>query len=252
MTRIVPFALVGAASLLVAVPAHADRRAFTHTYEYMTMPESETELEIYNTQSRTVLDGASDKGFVLELEIEHGITSHWDVALYQVFEQERGADPADDVAMHYAETKLETRYRLAERGEWPIDLELYGEGVKFFGEGSYEAEAKVILARDFGSLTVATNLIGEVGFGAAFPEAELELGWAAGITYELSPDLKIGAESWGAFEAEEVDESLEGYAGPAISWAPATSLWVALTPGFGFTDAADDVVVRLAVGLHIQ
>ena len=68
-----------------------------------------------------------------------------------------GATPAGDVGFHFAEMKLETRYRFSERGEWPVDLELYGEGVKVFGEGTYETEAKIIAAKDFDQLTVVAN-----------------------------------------------------------------------------------------------
>ena len=243
-------AVPAAAILLAAAPAHADRRAFTNTYEYMTMPDGETELEIYSTQSRQTWEGDSPQSYALELEVEHGITDHWDVALYHVFEQ-------DDVeAFHFAEFKLETRYRFAQRGEWPVDVEVYGEGVKVFNPASdgpaYEAEAKLILARDFDALTAVVNAIGEMELGGGIAEPELELGWAAGLTYEIDPEWKIGAETFGGFEAEEVDESMAAYAGPSISWAPSTSLWTAITPGFGLTEHSDDINVRLAIGLHIQ
>ena len=67
----------GAATLLagaLAGDARADRRAFTRTYEYTTMPEGQTEIEIYSTHSRATFDGAtSPQSFVLQLEVEHGI-----------------------------------------------------------------------------------------------------------------------------------------------------------------------------------
>jgi hypothetical protein len=239
--------------LLVASPAHADRRAFTHTYEYMTMPEAETELEIYSTQTKTAFgDDPTPRSYELMLEIEHGITSKWDVALYHVFDQATGPGPDDNESFHFAEMKLETRYRFAERGEWPVDVLVYGEGVKVFGEGVYEAEAKIILARDFDKLTAVLNMVGEVVFDPRLDEPELEAGWAAGLTYEVMPEWKVGAESWGDAEVEELDETLAGYVGPVVSWAPSSGLWVAVTPGFGVTDAADDLNVRLAVGLHIR
>ena len=71
----------GAATLLagaLAGDARADRRAFTRTYEYTTMPEGQTEIEIYSTHSRATFDGAtSPQSFVLQLEVEHGITDRW-------------------------------------------------------------------------------------------------------------------------------------------------------------------------------
>jgi hypothetical protein len=240
--------LLGAASA-----AHADRRSFTRTYEYMTMPEGETELEIYTTQSREVLDGASAKEFELQLEIEHGITNRWDVSLYHVFTQVDGATPDQDEPFGFRELKLRTRYRFSERGELPVDILLYGEGVKVFGEQIYEAEGKLILARDFDKLTLAVNAIGEAELGAALEHPEYFVGWAAGATYEALPEIKLGAESWGdyALDDHEGEEPLTGYAGPSVSWAPATSLWATVGAGFGITDNADDLTVRAILGLSL-
>lgn len=243
-----------ALALTLALPslASADRRAFTQTYEYMTMPRGETEVEIYSTQNQATWDDDSPSSFELALEVEHGITDRWDVALYHIFDQSTGdgtvTNPGE--AFHFAELKLESRYRFAERGELPVDTVAYLELVKVFGGSVYEAEAKAILARDFGQVTVAVNPIVEIEFGGDVPEAEVGLGWAAGATYEVAPSLKVGAETWGGFELEEADE-IAVSAGPAISWAPSSSLWVATTIGFGLGDNADKLSVRAAIGMHL-
>lgn len=250
MSRL-PFAAL-ALALLWPTAAAADRRSFTRTYEYMTMPRGETEVEIYTTQSQATFDDDSPESFELQLEIEHGITDRWDVSLYHVFDQSTGdgsvTDPGEP--FHFAEMKLRTRYRFAERGELPVDPVAYLEAVKVFGGSVYEAEAKAILARDFGLVTVAVNPVVEVVFGGDVPETELELGWAAGVTYEVRPTLKLGAETWGGFEAEEIDEAAAS-AGPALSWAPSSSLWIATTVGFGLNDNADRFSVRGLIGMHI-
>lgn len=239
-------------ALILAIPAaaRADRRAFTHTYEYMTMPEAETEVEIYTQQSRATLDTASSKTFLLELEIEHGITPKWDFAVYHVFEQTAGVTSAEDEAFGLEEMKLESRYRFAERGEWPVNVVAYGEVVRSFADAVWEAEAKAIIARDFDKLTVAVNLIGEVAFGPGVEEPEVEAGWAGGLSYELAPEIKLGAESWGSFEVEDSD-AVAASAGPVVSWAPSTGLWLAATAGFGLTEYADDLEIRGAIGLHL-
>ena len=87
--------------------------------------------------------------------------------------------------------------------------------------------------------------ISEVETGADVPETEVELEFAAGVTYELSPAWKLGAEAWGAFEADEHGAS----AGPAISWAPSSRLWTTFTVGFGFIDAAPDATFAALIGL---
>lgn len=234
-------ALFAAPLVLVAQVAHADRRAFTQTYEYMTMPENDTEVELYSDQARV----AHAHEFGLELEIEHGITERWDAALYAVFSQ------GQDSALRFDAAQLETRYRFAERGDWPVDVEVYGEGAKDFGAQRYRGEGRVILERDFDKLAAVVNLVGEDTFGPDVATNQLELGWAGGLSYEAWPELKVGAESWGAFDAKDTS-TLTAYAGPAVSWAPSTSLWATLTPGFRVDDtAAKDYDVRVAIGLHV-
>jgi hypothetical protein len=239
-----------ALALVAAGPAAADRRAFTRTYEYMTMPEGETEVELYSTHSRKTFDGAtSPQSFVFQVEIEHGITDRWDVSLYHVFAQASdGAGGGSPLAL--SEVKLRTRYRFAERGELPVDVLAYGEAIKEFGAGVYAVEGKAILGKDFGKASLAVNLIGELELGPDVPESELELGLAAGLTYEVSPRWKLGAETWLDFEAEEPEE-LAASAGPALSWAPSSKLWVTATAGFGLTDEANAFSVRGLIGLGL-
>lgn len=245
---VLPAALLGVAAMTTL--AHADRRAFTRTYEYLTMPQGQTEVEIYSTQSRSTFDGAtSPQSFNLQLEIEHGITDRWDVSLYHVFTQASDG-MGNSTGLGFSEVKLRTRYRFAERGELPVDLLAYGEVIKEFGASVYGIEGKAIIARDLGKATIAANLIAETEFGGDVDETEVELGWAAGVTYEVSPRWKVGAETWGDFEAEHPDE-LSASAGPVLSWAPSPLLWVTTTAGFGVTDEADAFSVRAILGLGL-
>lgn len=250
-----PAAALALAAL--AGTAHADRRSFTRTYEYMTMPEGETELEIYSTQSLATLDGPTDKTFDLQLEIEHGITERWDISLYHVLSQTHTVADGDDESLRFKEIKVRSRYRFAERGEWPVNVVAYGELIKPFEGRVWEAEAKAILTRDFDRVTAALNLIAEVELDASGPETEIEpeYGWAAGVTYEATPAIKVGAECWGALEEEVTADGEElavaATAGPAVSWAPASSLWVTSTAGFGLTEHADDFSLRLLLGMHL-
>src|SRR5947208_2997434 len=76
---------------------------------------------------------------VHKVELEYGLTDHWDLALYHVFAQEAGAFKFDS-------WRAETRYRFAEKGEWPVDLLLYFEVERpaDFAE-PWEVEEKIIL-----------------------------------------------------------------------------------------------------------
>jgi len=247
-TRTAALALVLALAALAAPPdARADRRAFTHTYEYLTMPEGGLELELYNTQKRATFADASPRAFQLQIEVEYGITDHWDVSLYQVFDQVSTPDPMTSDPLHYAQTKLRTRYRFAERGELPVDLLAYFELKKDFAASVYAIEPKLIVARDFGPLTAAVNLIAEVELGDV--ETEVEPEWTAGVSYEVVPAFKIGAETIGALELES--KEVAASAGPALSWAPSPKLWVSAGALFGLTDGAPDLTARLIIGLGL-
>ena len=76
-------ALTGALLVVPAI-AHADRRAFTFTYEYPTQPQGNIEVELWNTQVR---DGLGDDGGTSaveqQIEIEYGITDRTSISLYQ-------------------------------------------------------------------------------------------------------------------------------------------------------------------------
>jgi hypothetical protein len=228
-------------------PATADRRSFTNTYEYTTVPEGKTALELWHTESRDTWDAGSPQRFEQIVEIEHGLTDHWDAALYTTFAQVSASDPMTAEALHLADVRLETRYRLADRGEWPIDTLLYLEISKEFGASRYEFEGKVIGARDFDKLTVAANAIAATKVGHDVAESELELAWAVGASYEPHPKLRIGAETWGQHE----DGTVFAWVGPAINVAPSSGLWLTFTAGFGATDASDKLIGRAILGIEL-
>jgi hypothetical protein len=231
--------------------ASADRRLFTHTYEYKTVPEGRTALEFWHTESRDTWDNTTPQRLESILEIEHGITEKWDAAIYTVFEQVAGGTvggvmtPSESFRL--SEMQLESRYRFADRGELPVDILAYGEFVKVFGESLYEIEAKGIFARDFDKVTVALNLIAEIEFGKNAPETEPEFGFALGATYEVHPKLNVGVETFGEIGEEEVAASV----GPAIAVAPHSNFWFAFTAGFGLTDEAAALSGRLIVGVEL-
>jgi hypothetical protein len=231
--------------LVLSSTASADRRLFTYTYEYKTVPQGHTAIELWHTEDRTTWDPDTAQSMENILEVEHGLTDHWDMALYSVFSQTASNQPGiPPEPYHFDELKLETRYRFADRGEWPVDVLAYGEVVKVFGEGIYELEGKAIIARDFDNLTAAVNIIGALEFE---PEPEPEFGYAAGLSYELHPKFSIGAETYATIT--EYEQSFAG--GPAFAVAPSSSLWATFTLGFGFNDAAPALAGRLIVGIEL-
>jgi len=245
LSLLVP-ALVPVALGLLAGHADADRRSFTHTYEYATVPEGQTALELWHTEERQSWDATSPQRFEQILEIEHGLTERWDAALYTTFAQTAG-DATTSEALHLQDVRLETRYRFADRGEWPVDTLVYLELSKDFGHSLYEIEGKVVGARDFDRVTVAANLIGEIQLGRNAAESEPELAWAAGATYELDPKVRLGAETWGNLE----EGATSAYVGPVLALAPPGKLWLTFTAGFGLTDAAAAFTGRAILGIDL-
>ena len=235
----------------VALPAaaHADRRALTQTSEYLTAADGQTEVELYTTQTRSTWTDGAAESFQLRLQLEHGVTDRWDVALSHVFDQTSG-DAATSTPLHLSTAELRSRYRIAERGELPVDVAVHGTLAKQFGASAYVGAATIVVARDFGLLTIAGNAIGAIGFGGEVAKPAIEVGWAGGATYELSPTWKAGAESWGGFDVEHTDR-IEAWAGPAVSWAPSARLWVTATAGFGVNDRSDRFSVRGIVGMAL-
>ena len=235
--------------------ASADRRAFTHTYEYMTIPKGDLELEFYNTESRAEFKRETVRNFEQQIEIEYGITSRWDISLYQVFKQTTdNADPAGSSPYHYDKWKVRTRYRFSERGQSAVDTLLYFEFQKKFNKDEFTFEPKLILARDFGKVTAALNIIPELELEEE-PDGEKELefepGWAFGVTYEVSPKLKLGGETFGKWKSPGNNNDVSASVGPSVSWAPSSKLWATVNAGFGVTDKSDDFTVRFIVGLGL-
>lgn len=235
------------AVILPAATASADRRSFTRTYEYTTTPAGHTEVELWHTQSRDTWDSASPQRFQQQVEIEHGLTDHWDAAMYTAFSQVAAPNAESAEAFGLDAVRLETRYRFAERGLWPVDTVAYLEVSKDFGKGVYEIEAKAILARDFDRFTVAANLIGEVELGHDVPETEVAFGFAGGATYEVTPKFRLGAETWGGFGEYDTQVSV----GPAIGLGLSPDFWLAFTTGFGLTESSDKLSGRLIMGIAL-
>jgi hypothetical protein len=237
-----------ASSILILVfssHADADLRSFTETYEYSTVPEAKTVVELWHTQGRTTWDAGTPQSFEQIVELQHGITDKWDFAIYSVFAQVTG-DAMTAEPFHFAELALETRYRLADRKDWPVDTELYLRSAKAFGTSAYTVQGRAIAARDFNAFIAAANAIAEVRFGNDV-DTELVVGFAAGVAGELHPKLRIGAEMYGTYEASRFDLSV----GPALGLSLSSKFWIAITAGFGLDDNADAFRARAIIGIEL-
>lgn len=208
------------------------------------MPEGRTSVQLWHSQGRTSWRAESAERLEQQLEIEHGLTDAWDIGLYSVFAQV-DADAMTSEPFRFTALKLATRYRLGERAEWPVDTLLYAEASKQFGASIYVLETRLVLARDFGDLTLAANGVVTATVGPDVEDPAAVAGYALGATYQVNAMLRAGVETWGAY-----DERLAASAGPALGLVLSPQLWIALTAGFGLRDS-DKLAARAIVGLEL-
>ncbi|MDP3025857.1 MAG: hypothetical protein Q8O10_10050 [candidate division Zixibacteria bacterium] len=217
----------------------ADRRSYVWTYEYLTMPKGETELEYYLDFKEKELNDKTTSAWKHQLEIEHGITDRWDLSVYQVFSQENGE------ALRYDELKIRTRYRFSESGNWFLDPLIYLEYKKPSEVSSAdELEGKLVLAKDISNLNFAWNLVFEREIRS---KAETEVKYAMGLSYQLVPAFKIGLEGKGDLGK---NRDSKHYLSPAFSFASG-KLWITLGTAFGLTSKSDDFQFRYILGLSL-
>lgn len=180
--------LATALCLIATSPASADTRYLPFTYQYMTPSQGEREVELFTDFNQTA-------GFENQLELEYGVTDHLALSAYFV---------AQPVPFQARALQFEGRYRLMEPGVWPVDVALYGEYEANFGEPG-NLEAKVILQRDLGPVSLQANLIGE----KALSDDPVELRGSGGVAYEVTEDVHPGVEL-------NLDHDVL-YAGPTLS-----------------------------------
>jgi hypothetical protein len=241
---------------LGASRADADRRAYGTTYEAVTAPQGEVDVETWSTFAPRgeVEGGPSSRGIREMIELEYGITDHWDVALYNMLDM----ITASGAESGYAGLKIETRYRPSDRGEWPVDPVLYFEVQQLFmGDANQKYEAKLILAKDLGNVNLAANVALEEE-RTTEPAWNTEVEYAFGASYALTPAWIVGGEVFGkAEEGEMGGVENRSWAGPALSWAGGgrgvlRGVWVTLAGGAGLGGEADPYYARAIVGFQFH
>lgn len=217
--------------------AYADRRGYVWTYEYMTMPKGQAELEYYLTTKVPDMHNYGDKNsWEHQAELEYGLTDHWDISIYQRWQQ---TNTRTDDKFEYTGTKLRSRYRLGEKGMYPLDMLLYMEYKRPDDSDAPDAfEGKLVLAKDIGRFNVSYNQIIEADINN---NGEIEHEYAAGLNYEFSPTWKLAIESTGNLTEDKY------YIGPTVSWAN-PRFWVGLGVMRGLNDRSDDLRARLIMG----
>jgi hypothetical protein len=248
----VVFSLAVFATLALAISSStdtfADRRMYAETYEAVTAPKGELDVESWTTYGTLgELDGGpASRGIRQMIELEYGLTDRWDVALYNMFD----GITSGMTASGYAGLKLESRYRPTFRGQWIVDPVFYIELQELFrGDAAQKAELKLIVAKDFGPVNAAVNVAFEAERktdGTFNPEFE----WAAGVAYSFV-HVAFGAEGFGKVEPD----GARVWLGPAVSVAGSThtamhGIWLTIGGGPGLTSLSDSFYLRAILGLQ--
>jgi hypothetical protein len=264
------------AAALVAAPnvARATPHPLPFTYPYETLGTGEAELEMYTdaTPLRVLADPSDpnagrlwEPAWVLTTEIEYGINPRWEAAFYQVFEATPAAGGSNTLT--FDGLKWRARTRLAEAGEWPVDVGLYFELETLHDEVSLEE--KVILVRRFGNLRAMVNLWVEEELERPFEDAGHKGDFApvvhptAGLAYQVTPMLHLGAEYWsrgriGGGGDGDRERRPTHFFGPAVS-VNFGKIWLTVAPYVNLSDVTKPQPgeaygpwwVRTAVGIEL-
>lgn len=231
------FTKVSVAILVAPALASANPRALPFTYTTDTLPEGGVEIEQYaDLQPMRATDPADSRrrltylGSAFQTEIEIGLLPRLELGLYFTLAPEPGGGYADTAEFPGIGTGLRQRLRyiFADLGEWPVDVGVYGEVTESTSE--LELEAKLLLQRRFDRVRVAANLSAEYELTLERTHAVV-LNPSLGVTYEVSPSLGVGVDSWlrhdGASDATGFNATTQLYVGPAVM-ASFGKLWWAV------------------------
>jgi hypothetical protein len=184
----------------VAAAARATPRPLPFTYTADTLGAGETEIEQY--VDLTPVKAVPPTGGLatywasqFQTEFEHGITDRLELGLYVAFQPDGPPEWTNTATLTEGTGfKERLRWRLADAGEWPIDVALYGEVVEYQTE--FELEAKVILERRIGDLRIVANAWAEREWYYALSQQDWVLNPTVGVTYQVTPAFHAGFEYW--------------------------------------------------------
>ncbi len=197
---------------------------FTYTTDTLAPGELEVEQFVDVTPVKAVNADGNPTWFgatQFQTEFEYGILDRVELGLYVVYVPAPSEYTSVPQMTEVTGAKERLRYVLADPGAWPIDVGLYGELVE--GQTEAELEAKILLQRRFGKLRLDANLWAEYELYYASPQKDIVLNPAFGATYEVTPTLHLGAETWMRVEFPNPAPPTRGYglgpedyAGPVV------------------------------------
>ena len=203
------------------------------------MPKGHAEIEYYLTEEQKNIEKSKPSTWKHWVELEYGVTDHFDVSMYQQFKQ---SNTTSSNTFEYDGFKVRGRYRILEKNKLPVDTLLYAEYIRNDNlDKDNVFEGKVILAKDISDFNIAYNQIlkQELAQGG-----KTEHEYAAGINYSILPLIKVGIETKGNYTDRKY------YAGPTVSWS-GSKFWVAAGALAGLNKRSYDLQARILVGVPL-
>jgi len=257
--------VAGALFLVVTLLASAQAQFFFKVYPYKTADAGAIEVSYFSTfipssdeglRFRNGEEYSREDLWAHSLEVEYGLSHKLTVGYYADF-----LNP-DEGDFEYIQSKLLARYRLFEKRELPVDLALYGEYIipdRDYSD-SEKFEFRIVIEKDWGPWRLDLNPILEKVTSGDDVEEGLEFAYAAGFYYENMGDgiwcmdslhVVPGIELYGSvgeLAAAGGWDERRHYLFPVVDvFVPRYSDWKVhwnFGPGFGISDAADDVVIK--------
>ena len=186
--------------LLLPATALATPQPLPFTYVYETLPKGSLEVEQYvDYTPLKILDSSGNPTYFgasqFQTEFEYGITDRLELGLYATIAPNPPGYLNVPPLTEGTGIKERLRLRLAEAGEWPVDVGLYGELVE--NERELELEAKIILQRRIGDLRIVANLWAEREYeDFDTKEGDWVINPTLGVTYQVTPGFHPGIEGW--------------------------------------------------------
>ena len=233
--------LLASASSVLAAP-----QKFGFSYEAKTLSKGAFEFE--NNMTWSHLTG--ENGFVFEHELEYGVTDNFQISALAEWEHTNVSGEGSDSA--FAHAGLEGIYTLSNPSTDVIGSALLGEVA--IGPEEFTAEARLLLSKDIGPITLAYNGgFAAVWEGSDYSNPLCEFEQTAGASYAFTPKIMTGVElihdatfpDWGSAEANAL------YVGPNIGFR-AGKVWGVITAAWEVTNdaASPDFMLKARVGIN--
>jgi len=243
--RSVGIVVAGLWLVTLAGVAEAHLRDYLVNQPYYTTKRGEFEVELHNDVVFAEADNDDTYRSKHQVELEYGITDHLQLAYYEVYTWDRPQDWERDAF------KVEAKLRLAEVGQWPVNVALYTEYENPDGPRDVRSdvlENKIIVSRDVGSWNLVGNFVFEKEINT---HSDWEFEYTAGVSYGISARTRLGIEvketlgDADAFGVHRKDHKV--FIIPGIYTSLTPHLRILVGPAFGLTRASDDFQVKSIV-----